>query len=63
MGHVESEVEGTIGLITIDHLAKATPSQGNLSGFLRSVFLTEMGGDFAKCATREGQWQKWLRRH
>ena len=30
MRHVESEVEGTIGIITIDHLAKRN-SQGNLS--------------------------------
>jgi len=61
--HVESEVEGTIGIITIDHLAKPNALSRQLVSFRRSVFLTEMSGDFAKCTAGEGQWQKRLTRH
>ena len=63
MRHVELEVEGTIGIITIDHLAKRNALSRQLVSFRRSVFLTEMSGDFAKCTAREGQWQKRLTRH
>ena len=48
MRHVESEVEGTIGIITIDHLAKRNALSRQLVSFRLSVFLTEMSGDFAR---------------